>query len=128
MSLYINTNVSSLDISKSSNSAKTAKSNDDRPAENIINNQKAGVSEEVVDITDSLSSILSALGVNKSQLKTSMSDQVDKAVSSELNLREKNSVADAVKSLQSNLQSQGATSVLTQANQNTLYALSILDD
>ena len=125
MALYINTNVSSIDMSKSSNSAQTTRAGDYRPAENSRN---TGISEEVVDITDSLSSILSALGVNKSQLKTSMSDQIDKTASSELNLRDKNSVADAVKSVQNNLQNQGAASILAQANQNTLYALSILED
>ncbi len=125
MALYINTNVSSIDMSKSSNSAQTTRAGDYRPAENSRN---TGISEEVVDITDSLSSILSALGVNKSQFKTSMSDQIDKTASSELNLRDKNSVADAVKSVQNNLQNQGAASILAQANQNTLYALSILED
>ena len=125
MALYINTNVSSIDMSKSSNSAQTTRVGDYRPAENSRN---TGISEEVVDITDSLSSILSALGVNKNQIKTSVSDQIDKTASSELNLRDKNSVADAVKSVQNNLQNQGAASILAQANQNTLYALSILED
>ena len=130
MALYVNTNISSIDIlnkTKSASSVQTCKSIHDQPANNI---KESGVSEEVVDITDSLSSILSALGVDKSQIKTAVSDHIkpEKTNSSELDIRDKSSVANAVKTVQNNILSNGATSILAQANEKTLYALSLLED
>jgi hypothetical protein len=118
-----NKKISSIDTS---NSVHTHSSVSDSNGTGQTGNE---ISADAADITDSLGSILKALGVSKSQLKSSFSDHTvtDRGRSSKLDLKGKNSVTGAVEAVQSNIQSHGAVSILTQANLTLQYALSIME-
>ena len=125
MTLYVNTNIGSVDMqrgmdrsSQISDGAKTA-------PEVATAAQSA---DDVVDITESLDSILAALGVDKAHMASPIDDQNIGIEEVDDRLRDRNYAADAVKALQTGIMNQGATSILAQANQKTLYALSLLQD
>lgn len=131
MALYVNTNVSSIDLQRNiANSAQAGNTENKIHTDTNVLNSGSIASDEVVDITDSLSSILTALGVDKSRMKAPVAgaENIEKPVDSGVKLRNKDFAAEAVKMAQSNILNQGATSILAQANQKTLYALSLLED
>lgn len=131
MALYVNTNVSSIDLQRNmANSAQAGNSENKLHTGTDALKNGSAASDEVVDITDSLSSILAALGVDKSRMKDPVAgaEHMERQVDSGVKLRDKDFAAEAVKMAQSNILNQGATSILAQANQKTLYALSLLED